>query len=415
MRHMMRHVSSRLAPRLDRFWTAFALLAAVTTLVAAGCTPRPRTEVMLEPDHVLEIVAPDRWPLLMDDLDPGTFAAATERALPYLEALPATEVLSFGGYEVTAEGMAQALRRTTDIVLRIRDPQARTEALKEELMLVRSVGRSGVGEVLFTGYFEPIIKARRTADGRFVQPLYEVPEDLVTVDLQDFGLASKRLVGRLDGRRLVPYPDRHAIDADRALDGRAEILAFLEDPVEAFLLHVQGSGQLRFEDGTRLRAGYAATNGHPYRSIGKLLIDEDLVPREEMSMQAIVDYLAAHPEEVRRVLDSNPSYVFFRPLPADDGPLGCYGVPLTAGRSIATDRRLFPAPAVAWIKGRLPSAGGGDEAFARLAVNLDTGGIIKGPDRVDLFFGQGDEAGALAGRTTHVGELYFLLPRRSAQ
>ncbi len=189
-------------------------------------------------------------------------------------------------------------------------------------------------------------------------------------------------------------------------------MGYVDDPVDAFFLHVQGSGTLVFPDGGRVRAGYAHTNGRPYRSIGRLLIDDGLVSREEMSMQAIRAYLDEHPDELRRVLSYNPSYVFFRALPADGGPLGCYGEPVTGGRSIATDRRLFPAPVMAWINAVMPTAEGGEVPISRFVLNQDTGGSIRGPGRVDLFFGQGDEAGELAGRTKHLGELYFLLPKR---
>ena len=178
-----------------------------------------------------------------------------------------------------------------------------------------------------------------------------------------------------------------------------------------FFLQVQGSGTLVFPDGTRLRAGYAVSNGWEYRSIGKLLIDDGLVPREEMSMQAIRAYLAAHPEDLERVLAFNPSYVFFRPLKTVDGPLGCYGVPVTAGRSIATDRRLFPAPVIAWIEGTMPDLGGNQRQFSRFAVNQDTGGSIRGPGRVDLFIGAGDQAAEVAGRMNNPGRFYLLLPR----
>jgi membrane-bound lytic murein transglycosylase A len=216
----------------------------------------------------------------------------------------------------------------------------------------------------------------------------------------------------VDDGRLVPYHDRGDIDFGPGLSAEAEILGYLDDPVDVFFLHVQGSGTLVFADGERVRAGYASKNGLPYRSIGRLLLDEEIMTVDEMSMQAIKTYLHDNPDEVERVLSHNPSYVFFRPLTAEGGPLGCFGVPVTAGRSIATDRRLFPAPTAAFLTGRIPSAAGGDKPFSRLVVIEDTGGAITGPGRVDLFFGAGDEAGELAGRTKHLGELYFLLPRR---
>jgi membrane-bound lytic murein transglycosylase A len=219
------------------------------------------------------------------------------------------------------------------------------------------------------------------------------------------------MVGRVEGRKLVPYADRNAIDFGREYNPSSPVLGFVADPVDLFFLHVQGSGTLIFDDGCRIRAGYALTNGRPYRSIGKLLIDEGLVPREQMSMQAIRAYLSEHPEDLERVLSYNPSYVFFRPLAAVDGPLGCYGVPVTAGRSIATDRGLFPAPVVAWIEGTIPDVEGAREPFARFAVNQDTGGAIQGPGRVDLFIGAGETAGEIAGRMQDEGRLYLLLPR----
>jgi membrane-bound lytic murein transglycosylase A len=258
------------------------------------------------------------------------------------------------------------------------------------------------------------VAARREAVPPYLHPVYGVPDDLVRVDLLRFGLepGPHQVVGRVVGHQLEPYPDRREIEFGRGLGAPAEVLGYLADPVELFLLQVQGSGTLVFEDGSRLRAGYAMSNGRPYRSIGQLLVDEGLITREKMSMQAIRAYLAEHPEDLERVLSSNPSYVFFRPLEASgDGPLGCYGVPVTAGRSIATDRAIFPAPAVAWIQATIPDPTGGRRTIRRFVINQDTGGAIRGPGRVDLFVGAGESAGEVAGRMQDSGSLYLLLPR----
>ncbi len=267
--------------------------------------------------------------------------------------------------------------------------------------------------MLITGYYEPLLDARRQAEEPFVYPVYGVPDDLIRVDLADFGVEADRstLIGRVEGSQLTPYPDRKAIDFEGGLHAPPEVLGYLDDLVKVFFLQVQGSGTLVFPDGERFRAGYASGNGRPYRSIGRLLLDEGVMTVDEMSMQAIQDYLSDHPAELERVLTHNPSYVFFRPLPAEGGPLGCFGVPVTAGRSIAVDRRLFQAPTVAWLQGRVPSSSGEDQPLSRVVVIGDTGGAITGPGRVDLFFGAGDEAGDLAGRTKHLGELYILLPK----
>ena len=305
------------------------------------------------------------------------------------------------------------MSRACEIVVTSATDEERVARLQSEFLLLRSVGRDDEGEVLFTGYYEPLLDARRQPAAEFTHPVYVIPDDLVTVDLRDFGFSTddRRIIGRIDKQRLVPYFDRDDSDFEAALAAGTEVLGYVDDPVDVFFLHVQGSGTLVFPDGGRSRAGYAATNGRAYRSIGRLLIDDGLVSREDMSMQASRAYLEDHPEDIRRVLAFNPSYVFFRALPAEGGPLGCYGKPVTGGRSVATDRGLFPAPVMAWITATVPSLDGGVEPVARFVLNQDTGGSIRGPGRVDLFFGQGDEAGELAGRTKHIGELYFLLPK----
>lgn len=365
------------------------------------------------PAAVVEVVPSDGWPDLEDDLDALGLAAACAPSVDYLERAPVDRVFSFGAVQRSAAELANGVRRACEIIATQTDGDTQRQALQEEFLLLRSVGRDGRGEVLFTGYFEPLLDARRRPSPPYVHPIYGVPEDLITVDLDEFGVTSEttRLVGRVDEQRLIPYPEREAIDFGDGLVGGAEVLGWVDDPVDVFFLHVQGSGTLVFPDGSRSRAGYAVTNGRGYRSIGRLLIDDGLVSREEMSMQAIRAYLDDHPEDLRRVLAFNPSYVFFRSLPAEGGPLGCYGEPVTGGRSIATDRRLFPAPVMAWIRTSVPTVEGADELISRFVLNQDTGGSIRGPGRVDLFFGQGDEAGELAGRTKHLGELYFLIPK----
>jgi len=358
-------------------------------------------------------VPASRWPDLVDDLEPEGLQRACHLSEDYLRALPPDLVLSFGTWGLTAVELADGVGRLRDLLTSRGDRATRDRTLREEFVLLQSVGGDGRGEVLFTAYYEPVIEARRNSEAPFVHPVWALPEDRLTIDLEEWGFeGDRKLVGRLDGRRVVPYHDREAIDFGDGLAGPAEPLAWVADPVDVFFLHVQGSGTLTFPSGERLRVGYAGSNGHPYRSIGKLLLDEGVITREEMSMQAIRAFLDDHPEEVRRVLTYNPSYVFFRPLEPRGGPLGCYEVELTPGRSIATDRRLFPAPVVAFIQGALPTADGLEAPLSRFVLNQDTGGAIRGPGRLDLFIGTGDEAGEVAGRTKHPGRLYFLLPRR---
>jgi membrane-bound lytic murein transglycosylase A len=344
------------------------LLAAAGACAAlAACTSQAPATV----DSPLRVVPPGSWPDFVDDMDRQSLDAAMAHSLAYFEALPEGTVVTIGSEQRTAAELAAGVVRFQELVRNTPDPRHLRKALQSEFILLRSVGRDGHGEVLFT---------------------------------------PRAIVGRVEGNELVPYADRCEIDFGEGLRSQVSVLGYLADPVDAFFLNVKGSGTLEFRDGSRLRDGYAVSNGREYKSIGKLLIDEGLVPREQMSMQAIRAYLTAHPEDLERVLTYNPSYVFFRELETVDGPIGCYGVPVTAGRSIATDRRLFPAPVMAWIEGSMPAPDGGQQEFSRFAVNQDTGGSIRGPGRVDLFIGAGDDAAGIAGRMQDLGRLYLFLP-----
>src|SRR5919108_5856578 len=187
---------------------------------------------------------------------------------------------------------------------------------------------------LITGYYEPIIDGSRTPSAVYRFPIYAVPSDLIVVDLPE--TRQLRLRGRLDGRRLVPYYSRGEIEARG--DFAAPVIAWSGDPVELFFLQVQGSGQVRLENGEHIRVGYADQNGHPYRSLGRHLVERGELLLEQASMQGIKAWAAANPQKLREALNQNPSYVFFRELPAIDGPIGALGVALHPGRSLAVDR-----------------------------------------------------------------------------
>jgi membrane-bound lytic murein transglycosylase A len=272
--------------------------------------------------------------------------------------------------------------------------------------------------MLVTGYYEPVVEASPERTPGYAVPILGLPDDLVEARLEAFDprYRGERIVGRVDGRRLVPYWPRADIDAGR-LAGRGLELAWARDPVDVFFMEIQGSGTLRFPDGREQRVGYAGANGRAYRAIGRLLIDEGHVPREAMSMQAIRAWLAAHPEERRRVLQHNESYVFFRPLTGP--PEGSLGRPLTPGRSIATDMRLFPPGALAFIETEQPerAADGATRwsPLARFVLNQDTGGAIRGAGRVDFFWGRGERAAFAAGLMRQPGRLHVLVARPAAR
>jgi len=257
---------------------------------------------------------------------------------------------------------------------------------------------------LITGYYEPIIEGSRMPSAAHPHPIYGVPPDLIVVDLPE--TKQMRLRGRLDGRRLVPYYSRAEIDARGEAFG-APVLAWTRDPVELFFLQIQGSGQVQLESGERIRVGYADQNGHPYRSLGRYLVERGEMPLEQASMQGIKAWAAANPQKLREALHQNPSYVFFRELPPSDGPIGALGVPLHAGTSLAVDRRFVPLGAPVYLATTYPLS---DMPLERLMAAHDTGGAIRGVVRADFFWGTGGEAGAQAGRMRQQGRMWLLLP-----
>jgi membrane-bound lytic murein transglycosylase A len=263
---------------------------------------------------------------------------------------------------------------------------------------------------MVTGYYEPLLYGSRKRTQRYRYPLYAAPPDLLVIDLSSVypDLKNKRLRGRLEGNRVVPYPARGDIDKEPApLKGNE--LVWVDDAVDAFFLHIQGSGQVQLDNGERLRLGYADQNGHPFRSLGGALIRRGEIPPERASMQGIKDWARRNPRRVQEFMNTNPSYVFFRELPRDlPGPIGSLGVPLTAERSIAVDPRVIPLGVPVYLATTWPNTA---DALQRLMVAQDTGGAIAGAVRADFFWGFGDPAGSQAGKMRQAGRMWVLLPK----
>jgi membrane-bound lytic murein transglycosylase A len=377
---------------------------------------------------VSETVPPDQalvpltyqLPNLSDDMDAESLLQSAGKSLEYFERTPADRTFRFGQDTVTAEEMKLSLLRFSELVRTHFGTGEFAKRVREEFRIYRSVGGGRDGSVLFTGYYEPILRGSATQTETYKYPLYRRPDDLLVIDLGRFrrDLTGERIVARFQSNGLLPYHSREEIDTRAVLAGRGLELFWLSDPVDLFFLQVQGSGIVVLEDGARIRVGYDGSNGRAYRSIGRLLIDEGKIPKEEMSLQALKRYLEETPEEIPRVLNHNESYVFFRVAP--EGPTGSIGVQLTPGRSLATDRTLFPPGALAFIETEKPVF---DEAnrivswarFSRFALNQDTGGAIRSPGRADLFWGDGDRAELAAGHMQHPGSLYFLVGKEYGQ
>jgi membrane-bound lytic murein transglycosylase A len=278
---------------------------------------------------------------------------------------------------------------------------------------VRNLDGNQTGTV--TGYYEPLLRGSRSRGGPFQTALHRPPADLLTIDLAALvpEVKNLRLRGRVVGNKVIPYYTRAEMERQNLLSG-AELL-WVDNPVEAFFLQVQGSGRVLLDD-TRevVRVAYADQNGHPYRSIGRYLVDRGELTLDQASMQGIKAWVDAHPTRLQEVLNANPSYVFFKEekiLDAGKGPKGALGVPLTAHRSIAVDPLFIPLGAPVFLSTTRPNS---TDPLRRLMLAQDTGGAIRNPVRADFFWGFGPEAGELAGKMKQPGQMWVLLPPTQA-
>lgn len=270
--------------------------------------------------------------------------------------------------------------------------------------------QNGDNTGLVTGYYQPILKGSRQKSNQYAHPLYAQPKDLITVELsaQFPELKFKRVRGKLEGNKLVPYLTRAEIEADNAPLAGNEIV-WVDDVLDAFYLQIQGSGLIQLDNGEQLHIGYADQNGHPYNSIGKVLVQRGELTLNLASMQGIKDWARKNPSKLRELLNSNPSYVFFRELPAGlFGPLGALGVPLTAERSVAIDPKYVPLGAPVFLSTTYPNS---NTPLKRLMMAQDTGGAIKDGVRADFYWGSGEAAGKMAGAMKQPGQIWVLLPK----
>jgi membrane-bound lytic murein transglycosylase A len=263
---------------------------------------------------------------------------------------------------------------------------------------------------IVTGYYEPMLNGSRLRTNVFKTPLYGVPDDLVTIELGDLypQLKGERLRGRLQGKRVTPYPDRAQLADGKLLNGKE--LVWVDDPVDAFFLQIQGSGRVRFPDGSMVRLAFADVNGQPYRAIGRYLVDKGELTVQESALPNLKQWLATHPDRVDEVFNFNPSVVFFREEQIADpaqGPKGAMGLPLTPGRSIAIDPRQLPLGAPLFLSTAHPLT---HAPLQRMVMGQDTGGAIRGAIRADFFWGFGHEAGEVAGAMREQGLMWLLWP-----
>ncbi len=265
---------------------------------------------------------------------------------------------------------------------------------------------------LFTGYYMPLLQGSYKRTEEFNVPLYQVPTDMVTIDLGLFipSLKNKKIIGRFDGKRILPYYTRHEINHG-AIKKTAKVLVWVKDPIDRLFLEIQGSGIIEFADGKRIFVGYDGQNGAPYTSIAGVLINKGVMTKDNASMQGIKRYLNAHPKQLDKVIDQNKSFIFFRKLNLD-AALGSQGVALTPGYSMAIDREWVPMGAPLWLNTTRPDSKEPENSkpLQRLMIAQDTGGAIRGKVRGDVFWGGGDKATLIAGHMKNEGHYWMLLP-----
>jgi membrane-bound lytic murein transglycosylase A len=263
---------------------------------------------------------------------------------------------------------------------------------------------------MITGYYQPVLKGSKVKTSHYKVPLYTTPKDLITVDLSEVypELKSKRLRGKLVGNKLVPYLSRAEIDGQAAPLAGNEIV-WVEDPVEAFFLEIQGSGIIHFDNGDTMQIGYADQNGYPFKAIGSTLVQKKEISMAEASMEGIKNWAKKNITKLREFLNMNTSYVFFRKLPNDlPGPIGALGVSIEAERSVAIDPKFIPLGAPIFLSTTQPNS---SDLLERLMIAQDTGGAIRGGVRADFYWGSGDDAGRKAGSMKQQGKIWALLPK----
>ncbi len=274
-------------------------------------------------------------------------------------------------------------------------------AIRSRFDFYQSVGCDNKGTVLFTGYYTPIFDGSLTPTSRFKYPLYKQPADLVKNEKGD------TLGQKLPDGSMIPYPARREIEQAGALRGTE--IAWLADPFEAYIAHVQGSAIIRQPNGELVTLGYAANNGHDYVSVGRKMIDAGLVPAEGLSLKAMIDYFKSHPDQTDRFINQNPRYVFFRL--AGGNPRGCLNEEVIPFRSIATDKSIYPRASLVFMETVLPRPVAGTvrkAPYTGFVLDQDAGGAIRAPGRCDVYMGTGDQAGQMAGQVYEEGKLYYL-------
>ena len=379
---------------------SFVIIFSLFLLLPFGCSHKPLS-VITEPDY----------PFFTDDLDYQGLDVALEKSLVYLRRLPPSTVYAVGNRTCTTTDITRALDFFWKILAEKPSQQRLNDLITRHFSVYQARGISGYNpdrSMLVTGYYQPLFSGSLKRTEVFSYPLYKVPADLVIRRI-DAG-QKEQSVGRMEQGHFMPYWTRGDIERDHLLHGQE--LIWLKNPLDAFVLHIQGSGLVSLPDGSIRGVHYAMRNGRPYSSIGKYMVENGMLTLEEASLDAIRVYIEKHPEQRDLILHHNESFIFFD-WGNTQGAVGSIGQVLTPGRSIAADKTCFPPGALVFLKSRKPVIRDQHvmqwKDLQRFVTIQDSGSAIRGPGRVDLFWGSGSEAGLAAGRMKEDGTLYLLL------
>ncbi|MHC4353244.1 MAG: MltA domain-containing protein [Planctomycetota bacterium] len=383
-------------------------------LVAVSCCQKQKKKAGLQYDRPLppgqyalrKITDPSEIPdFTMACSDLTNLRKAVAHSLSYLNK-PSSETFYPSG-QITHSQALESVQAFADML----DSGLSGSQLNDEILInfdvYTSIGCDDRGTVLYTGYYTPIFEGSLERTAQFNHPLYEQPDDLVK------GLDGDILGRREPGGQISSYPGRAEIEDSGMLDGKE--LVYLGDPFETYIAHVQGSAKVRLPDGNITTVGYAANNGHEYRSVAQEMVRDGKIASDEISLATMIAYFKKYKNQVQAYVRRNPRFVFFR----EEGgpPVGCLNEPVTPVRSIATDKSIFPRASLSFISTTLPQAIGGravNQVYTGFTLDQDAGGAIRAPGRCDVYMGEGDMAGKLAGQTYQEGRLYYLFLKSDA-
>ncbi len=385
--------------------TVFGLLVLMVFILCYSCQQiQFLPSLVRETPPPLKRLKPDKFPFFCDYGDKETLIRALKNQIRYFVRLKQPAEYPFGDTSISSETILLTLIRFLKI-LEENPGEDLNQLIKDNFDLYQSTGKRGKGVVTFTGYYLPLLDGSLKPDSVYRYPLYRPPDDL-TIKIDKLSGTKKAV--RIEKGKEYAYYTRKEIDQEKVLAGKGYEVVYLKDPIDCYLLHVQGSGTVILPDGHTLNLQFAGSNYRPYSSLREEMLKDGLLSPDNASMESIAEYFRRHPQKLQRYLNRNERYTFFKIV--EGGVVGSLGVKLVPERAIATDKQIFPSGALSYIVTSVPSTSSTKTVpWSQFVLNQDEGGAIKGPHRIDIFWGAGSRAEYIAHHMNHPGKLYFLV------